>query len=253
MLSHLSYVYIIIPDSDILRVKVGIMDFVYICRSGENEELRYSIRSVVNSFPEARIWVVGGKPDWYVGNYIEVAQDRHKYANAFNNIIAICESKEISESFVLMNDDFFILKKFDLNDIFHGGLLSNKIKMHTKTMRDSRYARKLFETRSMLKSNNIHDSLDYELHVPMVLEKDKLIVIVKKYPDSLWRSMYGNLYELGGKEMRDVKVHSDPRLSHRSMVVDKDSVFVSTQDDTFKMIYESVLKEMFLHPTKLEG
>jgi hypothetical protein len=229
------------------------MDFVYICRSGENEELRYSIRSVVNSFPEARIWVVGGKPDWYLGNYIEVAQDRHKYANAFNNIIAICDSKEISESFVLMNDDFFILKRFDLNDIFHGGLLSNKIKIHRKSMPDSRYGRKLIETRDMLKSNNLYDSLDYELHVPMVLEKNKLGIIVKKYPELLWRSMYGNLYKLGGKEIRDVKVYSDPRRSEKSMIVDKDSVFVSTQDESFDVIYESVLKEMFLYPTKLEG
>jgi hypothetical protein len=229
------------------------MDFVYICRSGENEELRYSIRSVLNSFPEARIWVVGGKPDWYLGNYIEIAQDKHKYANAFNNLIAICESKEISESFVLMNDDFFILKRFDLNDIFHGGLLSNKIKIHRKGMPDSRYGRKLVETRDVLKSNNLYDSLDYELHVPMVLEKNKLGIIVKKYPELLWRSMYGNLYKLGGKEIRDVKVYSDPRRSEKSMIVDKDSVFVSTQDESFNIIYESVLKEMFLHPTKLEG
>jgi hypothetical protein len=228
------------------------MDFVYICRSGENEELRYSIRSVVSSFTEARIWVVGGKPDWYLGNYIEVAQDRHKYANAFNNIIAICDSKEISESFVLMNDDFFILKRFDLNDIFHGGPLVNKIKTHIKNMPDSRYGRKLIETRDMLKSNNLYDSLDYELHVPMVLEKDKLRVIVKKYPELLWRSMYGNLYRLGGKEIKDVKVYSDPRRSDKSMVVDKDSVFVSTQDDSFNIIYESFLKEMFLNPTTLE-
>ena len=38
------------------------MNFIYICRVGENEELRYSIRSVLNSFPEANIWVIGGKP-----------------------------------------------------------------------------------------------------------------------------------------------------------------------------------------------
>jgi hypothetical protein len=87
----------------------------------------------------------------------------------------------------------------------------------------------------------------------MVLEKNKLGIIVKKYPELLWRSMYGNLYKLGGKEIRDVKVYSDPRRSEKSMIVDKDSVFVSTQDESFNIIYESVLKEMFLHPTKLEG
>ena len=64
------------------------MDFVYICKSGDNEELRYSIRSVINSFPEAKVWLVGGKPNWYSGDFIEVDQRHHKYANAINNLQA---------------------------------------------------------------------------------------------------------------------------------------------------------------------
>jgi hypothetical protein len=72
------------------------MDFVYICKDGINEELRYSIRSVVESFPDSNIWVVGGKPDWYVGNYIKVDQKLTKYKNALYNLKAITESEEIS-------------------------------------------------------------------------------------------------------------------------------------------------------------
>jgi hypothetical protein len=87
------------------------MDFVYICKDGINEELKYSIRSVVESFPEATIWVVGGKPDWYTGNYIKVEQKESKYKNAVKNLETICFSEEISQSFVLMNDDFYIIKK----------------------------------------------------------------------------------------------------------------------------------------------
>ena len=58
---------------------MGNMNFIYICRIGENEELRYSVRSVLNSFPEAVIWVIGGKPDWYVGNYIYVDQNNSAF------------------------------------------------------------------------------------------------------------------------------------------------------------------------------
>ncbi len=86
-------------------------DFVYICKDGANEELKYSIRSVVESFPEANIWLVGGKPEWYTGNYIEVEQKDSKYKNAVKNLQIICLSQEISESFILMNDDFYIIKK----------------------------------------------------------------------------------------------------------------------------------------------
>ena len=228
------------------------MDFVYICKSGENEELRYSIRSVLNNFPDVRIWVVGGRPGWYSGEYIEISQNHNKYTNAFNNLIAICNSKEISDSFVFMNDDFFILKSFDLKDTFHGGALSNKIERYTNNIPISAYTRKLIATQDMLKSKNIDNSLDYELHVPMVVEKSKLLAIIKKYPSLLWRSMYGNLYSLNGIEIKDVKVYSDPRYSKRSKEIDKDSVFVSTEDNSFKTVHASLLKNMFFEPTRFE-
>lgn len=228
------------------------MDFVYICKIGENEELRYSIRSVVHNFPDARVWVVGGKPGWYSGEYIEVSQNHNKYTNAFNNLMAICNSNEIPESFIFMNDDFFILKKFDLNNTFNGGLLSNKIERYTQNMPISGYIRKLVATQDMLKSKTIGDALDYELHVPILVEKDKLLSIIKKYPSLLWRSMYGNLHNLGGIEIRDVKVYSDPRYSERSKEIDKDSIFASTEDNSFKSVHESILKNMFFEPTKFE-
>ena len=62
------------------------MDLVYICGPGDNEELRYSIRSAVKNLKFDNLWVVGGKPKWYVGNYLEVIQNKSKYTNARNNL-----------------------------------------------------------------------------------------------------------------------------------------------------------------------
>ena len=89
------------------------MDIVYICRDGDNEELRYSIRSAVKNLPHDNLWVVGGKPDWYSGPYIEVPQDKAYYRNARTNIRTIIKSNKISNTFILMNDDFFIMNKVD--------------------------------------------------------------------------------------------------------------------------------------------
>ena len=82
------------------------MDFVYICRDGDNEELRYSIRSVIHSFPEASIWIVGGKPKWYSGNHIEVKQNSVKYKNAVSNLLPICNSEEITDRLLYEKDVF---------------------------------------------------------------------------------------------------------------------------------------------------
>ena len=229
------------------------MDFVYICKPGDNEELRYSIRSVLYSFPDAKIWVVGGKPNWYSGNYVYVDQNHHKYANAINNLKAICDSNEISEEFVLMNDDFFIIKKIDTIDQFYNGLLSTKIDRYIKITGSSMYIKKLILTRTRLIDYGIENPLDYELHIPMVMEKEKLKYIILKYPSCLWRSMYGNIYNVGGNKMEDVKIYTNKKHSARSNEITQQSIFLSTEDQAFTLALDKVLSKMLNNPTKHES
>jgi hypothetical protein len=228
------------------------MDFVYICRSGENEELRYSIRSVIHSFPDAKVWLVGGKPDWYSGNHIPIDQRHHKYANAINNMHAICDSKDISEEFVLMNDDFFIIKKIDKIDNFYNGLLSEKIDRYTKITGSSLYIRKLIMTRTRLIEQGMGEPFDYELHVPMVMEKNKLKEILRKHPSCLWRSMYGNIYSVGGSQMDDVKFYVNQRHTSRSKEISEESTFLSTEDQSFGLALSRILINLFPEPSKHE-
>jgi hypothetical protein len=228
------------------------VDFVYICKFGENEELRYSIRSVINSFPNAKIWLVGGKPDWYSGNHIHVDQRHHKYANAINNLHALCNAEEISNKFVLMNDDFFIMKKIDSIGQFYNGLLSEKIDNYTKITGSSMYIRKLILTNTRLIEQGIPSPYDYELHVPMIMEKDKLLPIIKKYPNCLWRSMYGNIYGIGGTQMDDVKVYTNPRHLARSKEIIDNSVFMSTEDQAFSLVLDKILSKLFTNKSSYE-
>ena len=217
------------------------MDFVYICRSGENEELRYSIRSVLHSFPDAKIWLVGGKPDWYKGNYVSVEQNHNKYTNAINNLTTLCKTEQISNNFILMNDDFFIIKKIDKIDYSHGGLLSGKIDKYVKITGSSLYIKKLIQTNTRLNERGINKPLDYELHTPMPMERDKLLTIIKKYPSCLWRSMYGNIFEVGGSQMQDVKVYTNRRHLARSNEITEQSIFLSTEDQAFAGIQNKIL------------
>jgi hypothetical protein len=229
------------------------MDFVYICKPGDNEELRYSIRSVLYSFPNAKIWVVGGKPNWYSGNYIFVDQNHHKYANAINNLKSICDSNEIQEEFVLMNDDFFIIKKIDRIDQFYNGPISTKINKYTQITGSSMYIKKLILTRTRLIEYGIDNPLDYELHIPMVMEKEKLKRIILKYPSCLWRSMYGNIYAVGGSQMEDVKIYTNKKHSARSNEITEHSTFLSTEDQAFGLAFNKVLSRMFFNPTQHES
>jgi hypothetical protein len=229
------------------------MDFVYICKDGNNEELRYSIRSVVQSFPDSNIWVVGGKPTWYDGNYINVRQVLTKYRNAIQNLNAICNSNEISEKFILMNDDFYIVKNIKTIETYHGGLLLDKINLYQKINSNSNYTRKLAATYKKIKSLNIESPLDYELHVPMIMEKKKLKQILQNNDQFLWRSIYGNVFGVGGEQMEDVKVYTKGPLVLKSYNLKKDEhIYLSSADTSFDMILGNILKKQFTEKTKYE-
>ncbi len=230
------------------------MDFVYICKDGENEELRYSIRSVMASFPDAKVWIVGGKPPWYRGDFIFVPQQSAKYINAINNLKAICASEEISEQFILMNDDFFIIEKLNSIDNFHGGLLLDKINLYKKITSKSGYIVKLEQTFNKITDLGIPDALDYELHVPMIMEKAKLKSVLRHGHQLLWRSMYGNIYNIGGTEMKDVKVYTEGPLTAKSYeITNKEHKYLSSTDTSFQMLYSLILKRMFSTKSKYEN
>ena len=228
------------------------MDLVYICKSGPNEELRYSIRSAVKNLKFDNLWVVGGKPGWYVGNHLEVIQNKSKYANARNNLRAICNSTEISDSFILMNDDFYIINKVDDVPYMHGGLLADKIEKYKNLTGDTRYVLMLKRTLLSLSRRKNKDVLDYELHVPMVMKKEKLLAIVE-LPD-LWRSRYGNTFDVGGIEIDDVKVYSFGALTKKSYDINNLKYdYLSSNNDSFEMIKDKILNINFADKTAYEA
>jgi hypothetical protein len=221
------------------------MDLVYICRAGENEELRYSIRSAVKNLPHDKIWVVGGKPDWYTGNYIKVSQTRSKYVNARNNLKTICASEDISDSFILMNDDFYIINKVDSVPYMYSGTLDTKIKIREDLFTGNSYITLLKQTLSILSRRSKNPILDYELHVPMVMEKKKLSKILKF--SGLWRSVYGNMFEVGGNQIRDVKVYNktDKFYSTSYDINNLEYDYLSSNDNSFEAMKDMLLKKMF--------
>jgi hypothetical protein len=229
-----------------------VMDLVYICRKGDNEELRYSIRSAQENFVYDNIWVIGGKPDWYRGDYVNVPDQKNKFDSIINCTKIIPDIGAISDDFVLMNDDFFFLKKLGKMPVYHGGLLRDKIDQYTE-LGARRYATFLEKTYKGLVRNGIKNPLDYDLHVPMPMNKLKLKESVKKayFP----RSGYGNIHDIGGELITDVKTYSTRnKLTSRSYDFSlEDSAFISTEDDSFSYVYESILKDRFTKPSIQES
>lgn len=218
------------------------MDFVYICRNGENEELKYSIRSVVKHFKDATIWVVGGKPNWYSGNFIEVGDSGNKFQNINDCYDAITKEDKISNSFILMNDDFFILKHQKFYN-YYSGFLKDKIISHSIQYGNTSYARALNSAVRELKIRGVKEPLNYDIHTPMVFEKPLLsqIVGLSLAP----RSLYGNLFIKDGINIKDVKIYKDTKE------IDLNNNFISTEDNSFSLIKDR-LSRIFREKTKYE-
>lgn len=223
------------------------MDFVYICRDGGNNELRYSLRTVFKNTPVNSVWVVGGKPDWYIGNHIRVAQDKgSKYLNARANLQAIIDSEEIPNKFILMNDDFYIIHPTDRIPVYHGGSLEEKAKRYLNYSAASLHTHQLFQTIDLLKKNGVQSPLDYSIHVPMTVHKELLEYSVEM--GGAIRSVYGNMNRIGGLRLPvdDVKVHQ-ALMTHPKSFDYLNNVhglpFISSSDRTFPIIFRPVLKE----------
>jgi hypothetical protein len=219
------------------------MQFVYLCRKGPNEELRYSIRSVLKSFPDAKILIVGEAPSWYVGDLLFIQQNSAKYENVSNSLKEIAISDLVEDTFILMNDDFYFLS--NEYGYYHEGSLQNKYEAYRDIGQASSYNKKLLDTLNKLKRLGYKDPLSYELHVPFPVEKVKLAKIIK-YSDILWRSVYGNIFEVGGFMISDVKVYSSSSMSFKSYDYMSGSLpFLSTNDSSFSEVEENLLKHSF--------
>lgn len=228
------------------------LTFVYICRAGDNEELRYSIRSIMHFFPTAKIWVVGEPPKWYDGDYIKVKQSGTKYSNAYRNLSVIASSPQLPEEIVIMNDDFYIIDEVDSLGPFHEGNLIDKYDLYFDTYQMSSYTKKIFETYNKLRKLKFDNPKSYELHVPIQVERSKLARIMK-YETLLWRSMYGNIFELGGLEMPDVKVYTTVKMKFKNYdYKNPTSPFISSDDQSFEILKRSILSKKFKKKTKYE-
>jgi hypothetical protein len=164
---------------------------------------------------------------------------------------AICNSEEIPEDFVLMNDDFFIMKKIDRVENYYGGLLSVRCFEYSQKHARSTYTKRLFQTLKTLKRIGFLSPLDYELHVPMSVQKSKLAKALEY--GVLWRSVYGNLYNIGGTEISDVKIYFDGLDQANNVFLNSNNVpFVSTEDRSFSYVKQEYLHKKFPKPSKYE-
>lgn len=226
-------------------------DIVYILKNNmDSDEIRYSLRSVEKNFPYNKVWFVGGCPDGIVPDkYMEFEQTGDtKWQRSTSALAAACRNDEITEDFWLFNDDFFIMKRVRPEKPFITGKILQFCKFIEKGNRGMQtpYTRQLRRTAHVLKINGFKQ-LNYALHVPMLINRAKALEVLNKFPDSpMFRSLYGNYYDLGGTLMDDVKIINLERCP-------EDPKYLSTDDRSFsKGKVGEFIREAFPEPSRFE-
>jgi hypothetical protein len=221
-----------------------VTDAVYVLRDGDNPELRYSLRTLAN-VEHDRVWIFGGAPSWI--NYTTVTHHKRiqggtPYSSTRGHIQAACYTAEVSDPFVLWNDDFYAMRPIGSVPLYHRGpleaMLEEYAALRTPWAKGLRGTVGLMEKRGLLAG-----AMSYDVHLPLVVHKEAMreaLRLAKNITaDAVHlRTLYGAVAGCDGVE------HDDPKLMRRSDPFPR-GAWLSSGDNTFRSTVEPVLRYLF--------
>lgn len=225
-------------------------DVVYILKQyAQPDELRYSLRSVCENMEYNRVWFYCGKPNGITPDVHVPTMQRGatKWEKARSSLIDICKNDDITPRFWLFNDDFYILKPFTRTAPYHVGYMREHIeRVEARHNGPSPYTLQLRKCEALLKEAGL-STLDYAIHVPLLVERSKMLEALEAFPDCpMFRSLYGNYASIGGTKRKDVKI------SDTNTKPDGDLDLLSSSDRSFHGEVGWFLKKRFPVPCRYE-
>src|SRR5690606_10294105 len=132
-----------------------------------------------------KVFIAGYKPTWGGDHILHIPSDQsgEKYDNVRNNWIAALQDPRLSDDFILMNDDFFIMQPTKhVPPLRRKKNIEHYIKLFSELNPKSHYVKTMKQVRDTLLSWGIEEISSYELHVPMLINKQKMLTLFEKIP-----------------------------------------------------------------------
>lgn len=226
-------------------------DIVYFVKDAEeNEELRYSLRSIEKNFKEhGTVWFIGGCPEGLrPDRHMPFKQEHGKYGNVRAMLEIVLRSDEISDEFYLFNDDFFIMRSIkEIPYIYDGSIQKRVDQILKRHGRRTYYTSMLRRTIKRLERDGC-TTLNYGVHIPMLIDKSKALKVCSRYDKSLsFRNIYGNCCGVGGEQREDCKVVDLQAEPNKALT------YLSTSDESFESgLIGEYIRGKFKKPSRWE-
>lgn len=219
-----------------------------------HEELRYSLRSLVNAPDITQVWVVGHIPEWVTGmKVLPLDAAPEKFANIRQSLTAFANTKGAPKRFYLFNEDMYVVEPVDGElPTYHLGLTRPWL---TEFWRDKNtWFRAVKNTYDWLRDRTGVDDLPlYEAHTPLLLDRARTAQFLAEYPADQSVAVAGayHLAGLGGEgvDAGNAKVGADDDFDAKRA---QNMPFLSGNQNTFDGTVGRLLRAMFPEPCKYE-
>lgn len=209
-------------------------------RPGEdNDELRYTLRTIAAHVHDPDVWIIGHKPLWVRDvHHLPTRPRGRKSDRGCQQTRAAANHPDLPDAWWWWDDDMYRLTPLYGPEVRHGGTITEWLDRYQTV--DSHYCRALLRTAALLPD----DALMYDLHLPMwIPDKQALADTMRSLPDGhggwLWRTIHGNTHHLGGTGHPDVKVYV------HQPIPDPPGQWISSDDRSFPRLRHAILEPRY--------
>jgi hypothetical protein len=145
------------------------------------EELRYSMRSLKNLNANFEVFVVGDDPGWFSDkvNYIPLPRIcDNPPLDIINKLNKAIEHPDITDDFIWMNDDIYIINRVELWEVYMLKAMNNLAKLDLKPK--NLWYRNLIKTYEKLRQLKC-STWNYSTHLPFVYNKQKMQELIEVF------------------------------------------------------------------------
>ena len=189
--------------------------FLYVCGAGskwENQELKYSLRSVEKNVKEFDVTVVGIIPDWVKAGSLQYIPIPEPSGNRLFRVAAKIAAAlpYMPDNFIHMADDFVLMEPIDFFETIYTGTLKQKLAMEQSGGYNSVHLKAEQNTLEAFIDTE-KELLDYDAHAPFPMCRDFAFSMFAAFPvwkDMQWKCVYGNMFEIGGIQGPNAKIET---------------------------------------------